>query len=196
MASRARVMQAALKTLKTAGFAGTSARAVARTGGFPPGLIYYYFESLEALLLAAIEMTSNARLTRYRDVLSKTGSVAEVLEAAAFLYREDLDSGHVAAVQELIAGASSSRSLRTEISRKLEPWIRLAEEQISRFADQSPVGAWIPVHTIAELVVALYIGLETLAHLNRDGLRTEELFEAGRMVAPLIDGLLEDGETK
>jgi len=189
-------MQAALKTLKKEGFAGTSARAVGRTGSFPPGLIYYYFDSLEALLLAAIDLTSSARLGRYRDVLSKAGSFAEILEVAALLYREDLDTGHVAAVQELIAGASSSPSLRIGVSRRIEPWIELAEEQIRRFADRSASGAFIPVHAIAELVVALYVGLETLAHLKRNGLRTEELFEAGRMVAPLIDGLLEEGETK
>jgi len=196
VASRTRVMQAALKTLKKEGFAGTSARAVGRTGGFPPGLIYYYFDSLEALLLAAIDMTSSARLARYRDVLSKAGSFAEILEAAALLYREDLDTGHVAAVQELIAGASSSPSLRIGVSRRIAPWIELAEEQITRFADRSASGAFIPVHAIAELVVALYVGLETLAHLKRNGLRTEELFEAGRMVAPLIDDVVEGGNTK
>jgi len=69
-ASRTKVMQAALKALRTEGFAGTSARAIGRVGGFPPGLIYYYFDSLEALLLGAIDMTSSARLARYRDVLA------------------------------------------------------------------------------------------------------------------------------
>ena len=195
-ASRTKVMQAALRTLRTEGFAGTSARAIGRVGGFPPGLIYYYFDSLEALLLAAIDMTSSARLARYRDMLAKANSVAELIEAAATLYREDVQSGHVAAVQELIAGASSSRGLRTEISRRIDPWIELAEAQISRFVDHSPSGALLPVHSIAQLVVAMYVGLETIAHLDRERLKVEDLFGAGMLLAPAIDDLLgkEDGK--
>jgi AcrR family transcriptional regulator len=185
-------MEAALKTLRTAGFAGTSARAIGRVGGFPPGLIYYYFDNLEALLLAAIDMTSSARLARYRDVLATANSVREVAEAAATLYREDLELGHVAAVQELIAGGSSSRQLRTEIPRRLEPWIELAEHQISRFIDRSSAAAFIPVHALAELVVALYVGLETISHLDRDHIKVDDLFGAGMLLAPMLDDLLSE----
>jgi AcrR family transcriptional regulator len=183
-------MQAALNTLAKQGFAGTSARAIGRNGGFPPGLIYYYFDSLEALLLAAIDMTSNARLARYREVLASATSVAEVIDAAAMLYGEDVELGHVAAVQELIAGASSSKNLRREISRRLDPWIDFAESQIGRFIDRLPMGALVPVHAMAELVVALYVGLETVAHLDRDHLRVDDLFSAGKLLAPQIDDLL------
>lgn len=189
-------MAAALKTLRTEGFAGTSARAIGRVGGFPAGLIYYYFDSLEALLLAAIDMTSNARLARYSELLAKASSVGEVIEAAATLYQEDVQLGHVAAVQELIAGAASSRGLRTEISRRLDPWIELAQEQISRFVDRSPAGALVPVKSIAQLVVALYLGLETIAHLNRDHLQMEDLFGAGMLLAPAIDDLLKKEVTE
>ena len=102
----------------------------------------------------------------------------------------------ILAVQELIAGASSSRGLRTEISRRIDPWIELAEAQISRFVDRSPSGALLPVHSIAQLVVAMYVGLETIAHLDRERLKVEDLFGAGMLLAPAIDDLLgkEDGK--
>jgi len=55
---------AALETVKAAGFAGATTRAIARTGGFNQALIYYHFGSLDTLLLAALDHTSGERLER------------------------------------------------------------------------------------------------------------------------------------
>src|SRR5947208_16019504 len=52
-ATRKRIVMAAVETLKQEGFAGTSARAVARTGGFNQALVFYHFGSMTELLLAA-----------------------------------------------------------------------------------------------------------------------------------------------
>ena len=51
--TRARIVAATLTTLKERGFAGTSTRAIARAGGFGQPLIFYYFDSLDELLIVA-----------------------------------------------------------------------------------------------------------------------------------------------
>src|SRR6202165_6078205 len=61
-ATRDRLVEAALTTLRTRGFPGTTARAIARTGKLNPGLIFYHFGSLDRLLLAALDLTSARRL--------------------------------------------------------------------------------------------------------------------------------------
>ena len=42
----------------------------------------------------------------------------------------------------------------------------------------------------------MYVGLETIAHLDRERLKVEDLFGAGMLLAPAIDDLLgkEDGK--
>src|SRR5207245_572990 len=81
-----RLVQAALKTLTTEGFYGTTARAIARTGGLNQALIFYHFGSVDQLLLAALDATSQGRLTRYREELATVTSVTELVEAMAALY--------------------------------------------------------------------------------------------------------------
>src|SRR6266545_2541069 len=65
--TRARLVEAAIETLKAEGYAGTSARAIARAAGLNQALIFYYFGNLTGLLLAALDETSARRLTRYRE---------------------------------------------------------------------------------------------------------------------------------
>jgi AcrR family transcriptional regulator len=49
------IVEAAVETLKTAGFHGSSAREIARTGGFNQALIFYHFGTVRQLLLAALD---------------------------------------------------------------------------------------------------------------------------------------------
>jgi len=178
--TRERVLRAALRTLADDGFAATSARAIARRGGFAPGVIYYHFDDLEHLLLAALEWTSEVRLARYREELSGVTSAAVLVRRLRALYAEDLAEGHVAAVQELVAGAASSPRLGPAIVERLRPWLLLAEEVARRFLAGTPL----------EAVVALYLGLETLTHLDRDRSGAEAVFAAAEPAAVLFDTLL------
>ena len=62
--TKERIVVAALETLKEEGFAGTSARAIARRGNFNQALIFYHFGTLNDLLLAALDRTSAERMAR------------------------------------------------------------------------------------------------------------------------------------
>jgi AcrR family transcriptional regulator len=196
--TRERVVRAALRTLAGDGFAATSARAIARRGGFAPGVIYYHFDDLEHLLLATLEWTSDLRLARYREELAGVTSAAELLRRLRSLYAEDLAEGHVAAVQELVAGASSSPRLGPAIVERLRPWLELTEEVARRFLAGTPLEAVVPAPELALAVVALYLGLETLTHLDRDRSGTGSLFAAAVPGAALFDSLLghEEGATE
>ena len=52
---RGRIVDAAIQTLISCGYANTSARAIATTGGFSPALVFYHFGSVDALLLAVLD---------------------------------------------------------------------------------------------------------------------------------------------
>ena len=184
-----RLVQAALKTLSSEGFYGTTARAIARTGGLNQALIFYHFGSVDKLLLAALDATSQARLARYREALARVGSLTELVETMAALYEEDLRVGHVAAVQELIAGGSSVPGLRRQVVDRMDPWITFAEEVIRRLLTGTVFEPLLPIRDLAYAAVALYFGVETVTHLQGDRSRAASLFEAGRRLAPIADGL-------
>ena len=188
-ATRDRIVRAALAALAEDGFAATSARAIARRGGFAPGVIYYHFEDLEHLLLAALEWTSETRLARYREELAEVTGAAELLHRLRVLYAEDLAGGHVAAVQELVSGAASNPRLGPAIVERLRPWLELAEEVAHRFLTGTPLASVLPAPEVGLAVVALYLGLETLTHLDRERSGAESLFAAAVPAATLFDSL-------
>src|SRR3954447_9717278 len=93
-ATRQRIVEATLETLKNEGFAGATSRAIARAGGFNQALIFYHFGSLDGLLLAALDKTSAERLQRYREAVDGADSSEELAQVAATVYAEDRDRGH------------------------------------------------------------------------------------------------------
>jgi AcrR family transcriptional regulator len=189
-ATRARIIEAVLVTLRNAGFAGTSARAIARTGAFNQALIYYHFGSVPDLMLAALEDFSSRRLQRYRERLEGATSASAVVETMTRLYQEDVAAGEVAAVQEIVAGSSSSPELGRGVVELLEPWTGFAEEVVRRLLRGTALEPVVPAREVAFALVALYFGVETLAHLDPDRARTRALLDAGARLAPLADLVL------
>src|SRR5256886_16239323 len=106
-ATRERIMDAALETLREEGFAGTTARAIAARGGFNQALIFYHFGSVANLLLEAFRRNSVAQVTRYREAAANVSSLSDLVEIARRLHAEDLESGSVTAVTQLMAAAAS-----------------------------------------------------------------------------------------
>src|SRR3954469_2619569 len=120
--TRARILEAALETLREDGFAGATSRAIARRGGFNQALVFYYFGSLDALLLAALDLTSNRRLERYREALAAASGLEQMVQTAAELYREDRESGHMTVVSQLVSGSLARRELAPQVLASMEPW--------------------------------------------------------------------------
>jgi AcrR family transcriptional regulator len=188
-ATRQRIVEATLETLKNEGFAGATSRAIARRGDFNQALIFYHFGSVREVLIAALDRTSDERMATYRAAAAEATDLVELTKVAGRIYREDLASGHVKVMVELIAGASSDPELAPAIVARVEPWIEFAREQVARFAETSPLGSMAPPQDVAYAVVALFLGLEMLSHLEGDTARTERLFQLADGLAATLTAL-------
>jgi AcrR family transcriptional regulator len=184
--TKGRIVDAAFQTLKEEGFAGTSARAIARRGGFNQALIFYHFGTLNDLLLATLDKTSSDRMSRYRDSIGKALNVDEKIQTATRLYREDLESGHITVISELVAGSLARPDLGPEVVARMEPWIEFAEGVITDLLSGSMFEGTIKPRTMAFAVVALYLGVDLLSHLDQDKSRAEELFLMAGTFGPLL----------
>jgi AcrR family transcriptional regulator len=189
-ATRTRIIDATVRTLAEEGFVATSARAIARSGGFAPSVIYYHFDDRDDLLLAALDRTSETRLARYRQELESVTGAAELLGRLRALYSEDLAQGHIAAVQELVAGAASSPCLGRAIVERIGPWLDLTGEVARRLLAGTVLENLVTTQELSFAVLALYLGTETLAHLDRDRSRAEALFAAVEPAAAMFDTLV------
>lgn len=184
--TKARIVKAALETLKAEGFGGASARSIASRGGFNQALVFYHFGSVHQLLLAALDETSRQRMERYTSAVAGAHSLEELLGVARDIYQEDLESGHVTVLSEMIAGSLGHPELRAEIFTRVDPWIDFAESVIKKVLGGSPFENLLPARDLAFAVVAFYLGMEQLAQLQPDEDRATPLFEAGTQMAALL----------
>ncbi len=191
--TRSRILAAALEALRENGIAGISARNIARHGGFNQALIFYHFGSVEGLLMAVARSESERRTALYAPALRDVGSLAELVAVARYLHEEEFKSGTVAALTQMLAGASRSEELARGVWDALEPWTALVGETIERLLAGTPYAGILPAGDLTSAVAALFLGIELLTGLAPAGDAEAgggTLFTTMESVAGLIDALL------
>ena len=187
--TRAALIAAAIGTLREAGFAGASARRIAKRADCNQALIFYHFGSVPDLLMAALEDVSARRMAAYRGLLGHTGSLAELVDAAREIVLTDLDEGHVTVLAEMISGAHSVPGLGDRIAACLAPWREFAETAVRDVLATSPAASLVPAEQASHAVVAGILGLELLTSLDGDRASALALFDRARALAVLLDRL-------
>ena len=182
-------MAAAFESLRTRGYAGTSTRAIAGIGGFNPGLIFYYFDSLDDLLVAALDESSRARLERYAAAVDEAGSLGELLELLARIYEDDLASGHIRVVSELVGASVTQPELAARVVALMEPWVELATRGVDRALAETPLRGVVPADDLALAAVTFYLGANLLTHLVPERANVESLLETAARLAPLVEAV-------
>jgi AcrR family transcriptional regulator len=185
--TRAALIEGAIEALRTAGFAGASAREIARLAGCNQTLVFYHFGSVTDLLLAALDSISERRMAAYRGVLDHARSVSDLVESARSIFVEDLDSGHVTVLVEMIAGARSVPGLGEQVAARVAPWREFAEAAVRGALASSPLARLMPAKDVAHAVVAGFLGLELLANLDGERGAALALFDRAATVALLAD---------
>ncbi|HEX6679945.1 MAG TPA: TetR/AcrR family transcriptional regulator [Gaiellaceae bacterium] len=185
-----RIATAAFETLRTEGFAGATSRAIARQGGFNQALVFYHYGSLEALLLAALQRSSEERLARYRERVESVAEIPELLAVLAELHAEDEASGHMRVMSQLVAGSLNRPELGRGLLALMEPWVDLARETLERVL---PTG--LPSADLAYAIVVFYFGLNLISHLDPEDRRPDALLERARELAPFLEGLSASAES-
>jgi AcrR family transcriptional regulator len=183
------LVKAAIDTLKADGFAGASARAIAGRAGCNQALVFYHFGSVANLLLAALDAVSADRLEHYSTALEHVGSPRELIDVAAAIFREDLDAGYVTVLVEMIAGASSTPGLGAEVAARIAPWKEFARRAIESTTANAALGSLLPADQAAYGIVALYLGLELLSHLDGDQTSALALFDRAKQLSALLAAL-------
>jgi len=190
--TRRLLVEAAIATLKEDGYGGASARAIAERANSNQGLIFYHFGSVANLLLAALDTVSSERLAHYGASIDRAGSLGELVGAATGIFSDDLDAGYVTVLVEMIAGASATPGLGPEVAARLKPWTEFAQRAIDTALADSPLGSVLPSEDVAYGIVALYLGLEMLSHLDGDRGPALALFahasQLAALFAPQYDG--------
>lgn len=165
--TRQRLVDAAVAVLGAQGYAGATSRAIAEEAGCNQALVFYHHGSLNDLLLAALDASSQAALERYRTRLAGVDSVSDVLTVLQELYPADQASGHIGLLAEMVAGGIVDPDLGTEVALRVQPWLQLTRDALAD-ALPGPVARRLPLDDLAYLIVTGALGGEMLATLTGD----------------------------
>jgi AcrR family transcriptional regulator len=184
--TRDALVSGAISSLTQHGYAGTSARSIAQLAGVNQGLIFYHFGSVSNLLLASLDHVSAERMSKYESRATTSESADHLVDVAMGIFRDDLDSGYVTVLVEMIAGSSSDPELGVEVLNRIGPWISLARAEIEGVMMGSALESLVSAQDVAYTLVATFLGLEMLTHLAGDRTPAYEAFAFAQKFASLL----------
>jgi AcrR family transcriptional regulator len=160
------LLEAAQRCLQRYGVAGLSTRKVAEEAGMPLSQIHYHLGSKRGLLLALLEFQNEKLLARQANMYSKPLPLSERWLQACDYLDEDIASGYVRVLQEMIAAGWSDPEIATEARRIVRAWYELltqvATEAAARFGG---LGPFLPTE-VASLVGNVFLGAESMILLG------------------------------
>jgi AcrR family transcriptional regulator len=156
------VLEAAKKMLRQKGYARLSTRDVAAAAGVPLSQIHYHFGSKQGMVLALFEHL-NSQLLHRQDAMfhDPTLTLSRQWELACDYLDEDIASGYVRVLQELIAASWSDSAVAKVIQAGLMDWFKLLVE-LARRAEREFGGLGpFTADEVATLVGSAFIGAES-----------------------------------
>lgn len=187
--TRQKIMDAAVATLREEGIVGTTARAIAQRGDFNQALIFYHFRSIPQLLMEAFERTSDEQIARYEAAAADVSSLHDLVAIARKLHDEDLDSGAVTAVTQLMAAATDPE-LGGQILDRIDRWITIVERALEEANPARGVlDDVISPRPAAYAISAMFLGIELLTRLDPERAEADAVFDMMADVARVIEQL-------
>jgi AcrR family transcriptional regulator len=168
---RTALLDAAKAVLRQNGYAGLSTRDVAEAAGAPLSQIHYHFGSKHGMVVALFEHLNAQLLDRQQSMFNDPSlELSEQWDRACDYFDEDIASGYVRVLQELIAASWADAPVAEVIRTGIMGWIDLLTN-LARRAEQrfGGLGPFTP-EDVATLIGHAFMGAESLYLL---GLETQ-----------------------
>jgi len=162
------ILEAARRCLLAEGYAATSTRKVASEAGVPLSQVHYHFASKGGLMLALLEAENERRLARQAEMYGRDAPLWQRYEQACDFLEDDLESGYVRVLQEMIAAGWSTPVIAEKVRSMQEGWFDLLTEVAGEAAERfGGLGPFTP-RELATLIGIAFIGGEAELLLGFD----------------------------
>jgi AcrR family transcriptional regulator len=162
------ILAAARERLLLDGYAGMSTRKVAQQAGVPLSQVHYHFGSKGGMVLALLESENRRRLARQTSMFAQNLPLWRRYEQACDFLEDDLESGYVRVLQEMIAAGWSTPELAEAARDMLSGWYEVLTEVATEAAERlGGLGPFEPAE-IATLIGNVFLGSEALLLLGFD----------------------------
>ena len=161
-ATRTGLLEAAKDVLRAQGYAGLTTRGVAGVAGVPMSQIQYHFGSKEGMVLALFEHMNTQLLERQNATfVDPSLTLSEQWDLACDYLDDDLASGYVRVLQELLAAGWANPEIGQVVRNGIMGWFKLLTDLARRAQENhGSLGPFTP-EDIAALVGSAFIGAES-----------------------------------
>ena len=157
------LLDAAKKVLRQTGYSGLSTRHVAAEADVPLSQIHYHFGSKQGMVLVLFEYL-NAQLLKRQNALfgNPALKLSEQWDQACAYLDDDIASGYVRVLQELVAASWTDAKVAKEVRAGLLGWIDLITG-LTRKAEREFGGIGpFSADEIGALIASAFLGAESL----------------------------------
>jgi AcrR family transcriptional regulator len=189
--TRTVILDAARSRLLADGYAGLSTRKVAEEAGVPLSQLHYHFGSKQGLILALFEEENQRRLARQQRLYAEETPLWQRYERACDYLEDDLESGYVRVLQEMIAASWSNEELGRAVRQLVDGWFALLAEVARETEHRHGAPGPFTAEETATLIGTAFIGSEALLLLGfeRDSLPIRSsLRRVGVLIRQLEEG--------
>lgn len=160
--TRTKILDAARERLLAEGFVSLSTRKIADAAGVPLSQVHYHLGTREEMVLSMLRAENDRLLERQSAMFGRDVSLAERWAIACDYLDDDLASGFVRILQEMMAAGWSSDAVGAEVRQMLQGWVSVLTDVARRARDEDlDLGGFTP-EEVAALVSAAFIGAESL----------------------------------
>jgi len=183
--TRELILDAARSGLLADGYAGLSTRKVAVGAAVPLSQLHYHFGGKQQLILSVLARENDRLLERQARMYGEERPLSERYDQACDFLDEDVASGYVRVLQEMIAAGWSNEGIAVEVRALLRRWFDLLTDVLTA-AEQAGLrlGPFRP-REVATLVGLQFMGGESLLLLGMESERVP-VRDALRRVGDLI----------
>jgi len=164
--TRQAILQAARRRLCESGYARLNVRDIARDAGVNHALIGYHFGGKQQLVLAVLDDANQTLLQRQARMYHDTASATQKWHQACAFYEQDLDSGFVRLLMELMGASFNDKALRAEFVPRMLSWHKLVEAAVTDVVRTAGLKLPVPAHVIAAWIGWFWIGMEASMTLD------------------------------
>jgi AcrR family transcriptional regulator len=166
--TRALILDAARRQLLADGYAGLSTRKVAEQAQVPVSQLHYHFGSKQGLILTLFAEENQRRLDRQRGMYAEDLPLWRRYERACDYLEDDLDSGYVRVLQEMIAAGWSNPGVCEAVRELLSGWFHLLADVVREAECRHGTLGPFTAEELAALVGSAFLGSEALLLLGFD----------------------------
>ncbi|MBC7469508.1 MAG: TetR/AcrR family transcriptional regulator [Ramlibacter sp.] len=167
-ATRGLILEAARRRLIEQGYANLNVRDIARDAGVNHALIGYHFHGKQQLVLAVLDDANSRLLERQTRMYRNSASAEQKWQQACDFYEEDLRSGFVKLLMELMGASFHDIALRREFMPRLLAWHGLVETAVEEFIRDSGLELPVSARAISSWIGWFWMGMEASMALGVD----------------------------